>query len=359
MSSHYPVLRHAGGPYDLGLAHGRALADEIRANLDLYEMFIQGLTGKDRQRCLALAAGYQPVLEDLCPHLVEEMRGIAAGAGISLTEVLLINARTEVTAMDADPETAHPAECTALGLAGERTVDGRPLMAQNWDWHKRLLRGSAVFVLTPENGPRIATLAEAGQVGKIGVNEHGVGVLINILLAGQPALGLPVHVLMRLVLEQQDAAAAAALVKKGPNASANHLMVGDPQGFILGLEITADRVEEIPLADGQVLHTNHYRHPDLAPQDLGRLLFADSTPRYDRARKKLAERRQWDAAGIREILRNHEDGPASICRHVDEALPEHMHIMTTGSIILEPAERRMHVSRGQPCQNPYQEITLS
>jgi isopenicillin-N N-acyltransferase-like protein len=285
------------------------------------------------------------------------MEGIAKGAGVSLEQILFLNARSELMSMGTTGE-VKAGECTAIGLNGERTVDGRPILAQNWDWHERVFATSAVFRLEPAEGPKALFLAEAGQVGKIGFNEHGVGVLLNLLMFEDVRYGLPVHVLLRMILGTPNASEAVSLIKDSIRGGASHFLIGDINGHIRGLEITPDEIGEIAPENGAVIHTNHYCDAKLAEKDVGRLLMTDTTARFDRAVSLIAGRNKWDVKDLSELFADHENHPSSICRHVSSSDPEYLRSITVASCIIDLAGKKMLVSHGQPCKAAYQEVVL-
>jgi len=77
-----------GNAYDMSMTHGRTLAKEIKANLELYFIMVRGLTGIEPQHCLTYAGRFLDVMQTDAPFLLEEMEGIARGAGMSLKEIL-------------------------------------------------------------------------------------------------------------------------------------------------------------------------------------------------------------------------------------------------------------------------------
>ena len=71
------------------------------------------------------------------------------------------------------------------------------------------------------DGGAFTTFTEAGILGKIGLNNHGVGVCINILGSSSDGGlgGIPIHILLRLLLQScQSLEDADALLR----ASAGH-----------------------------------------------------------------------------------------------------------------------------------------
>jgi len=357
MRDFFPIVDLKGNAYDMGMTHGRTLAKEIKANLELYFMMIRGLTGLEPQQCLTHAGRFLDVMQSDAPFLLEEMEGISRGAGMSLKEILFLNARSELMSMGRTPN-AMKGECTAIGLTGERTVSGKPILAQNWDWHERVHQTSAIFRIDPKQRPKAIFLAEAGQVGKIGVNENGVGVLLNILIIDGMEYGLPVHVLLRMVMGAQDTAEAVAMVKNTRLAGASHFLIGDKGGNIKGLELMPLAVKEIVPSEGAVLHTNHYRDADMAEKDVGRLLMTDTFARFDRATALISKRKKWDNKSLAEIFTNHDDAPGSICRHAQAEDEEFLRIETVASCIIDLSESKMLISCGQPCEAIYREMAL-
>ena len=221
MVEFFKIVELNGSAFEMGLHHGKALKDEIRANLALYFEMVKGLTGSEAAVCLQHAAKFREAIHSHAPDLLDEMQGIAEGAGVSLDHILFLNARTELMSMQASNQ-AQSGECTAIGLTGERTVNGQTMIAQNWDWHERVCATSALFRIDPSEAPRAVFLAEAGQVGKIGFNQHGLGVTLNILMTGEMSYGIPVHVLLRMVLGTRSIADAASLIKHCPRGGTSH-----------------------------------------------------------------------------------------------------------------------------------------
>ena len=54
------------------------------------------------------------------------------------------------------------------------------LLAQNWDWHPDLSASTVIWIVEHDDS-WFATLTEAGILAKIGLNDAGLGVCLNIL----------------------------------------------------------------------------------------------------------------------------------------------------------------------------------
>ncbi len=269
----FPELEAAGSPGDLGFAQGKAFARRIRANLAFYLDWLSPSGEVPAGRLRELARGFAPVLGERFPDMLEEIDGIARGAGLPLADVLLINARTDLAAIvEAEARAAEriPA-CTALALPGR--VNGEPALAlcQNWDWDPALADAPVVLRLRPRNGPALVTLVEAGMIGKIGFNEHRLGVCLNFLSSRSDGplgrFGVPIHCLLRAAMNCESIDEVVATVPQEPRcASANFLLAQHAADTMeaLDLELSPDSFARLRSGGGDLIHTNHFLDPELA-----------------------------------------------------------------------------------------------
>jgi hypothetical protein len=105
--------------------------------------------------------------------------------------------------------------------------------------------------------------------------------------------------------------------------------------------------------DGEAAHTNHYLAPHLAE---GGDVSTGSMSRLERLRELLAEREPRKPEDAMAILRDHEGEPQAICAHPDPGDEEGAAIVF--SMVCHLESRRMWVSAGQPCVEPFEEIPL-
>ncbi len=349
----FPELEAAGSPGDLGLAQGRAFADRIRSNLQFYINWLSESGRFSRDELLARAGSFGPVLADHMPDILEEIDGIARGARMSLDEILLINARTDVRAM-VDAELAAEAipACTALALTG--SVDGRTALAlsQNWDWDPALADAPVVLRLRPDGGPALVSLVEAGMTGKIGFNEHRLGVCLNFLghtSDGRPGeVGVPIHCLLRAAMNCRDLDEVITLIHSVPrSASANFLLAqhGDGGPRAIDLEISPDGVAVLADPDVDLIHTNHFLDPWLAlgcsSQD-----SPSSTTRYANAVRLAGELASvHDPVPRAERILESRDGlPYPISRYHNPD-PDSS---TLAGIVMDLTRNRLVLARGAP-----------
>lgn len=95
MAEPFPLVEVLGRPFERGLIHGRMARERVRGSVALYAGRLDAL-GLDAAAIRELAEGYLRAMTAFSPDHVEEMRGIAEGAGTELAEIVLVNARTEI-----------------------------------------------------------------------------------------------------------------------------------------------------------------------------------------------------------------------------------------------------------------------
>jgi isopenicillin-N N-acyltransferase-like protein len=268
----FPVLELSGTPGDRGLAQGNAFASKIHTNLEFYLQWLSQSGAVSRDRLYELARGFAPVLGQQFPAMLEEIDGVARAAGLRLEQVLLINARTDIMALvEAELAFAKVPACTALALEGKVRGQRILALAQNWDWNPILSHAPIVLRSKPKNSPAFLTLVEAGMIGKIGFNQHRLGVCLNFLSHrsdGRPeTFGVPIHCLLRAMIDCSSIEQAVTVVKSSPRcASANFMLAQDgPDGpQAVDLEISPDAVALLRGNDAGLVHTNHFLDPTLA-----------------------------------------------------------------------------------------------
>ena len=91
----FPLIEISGPPMERGFQYGEQAKDKINFSIELYSKSLRDL-GLKKDEILNLAKDFLPSIKDWAPDLIDEMRGIAKGASITLEEVILINSRTEI-----------------------------------------------------------------------------------------------------------------------------------------------------------------------------------------------------------------------------------------------------------------------
>jgi isopenicillin-N N-acyltransferase-like protein len=292
------------------------------------------------------------------PEVVAEISGLAAGAGVEADVLMALNARTEVLAGVSRPE------CSAIGVLPGRT-DGETILAQNWDWHPDVRCSLVLWTVHGEDGRWFTTFTEAGILAKIGLNSHGVGVCINILgsSADGGLGGIPIHVLLRLLLQSCQSLEDADRLLRGSRVTASScLNVGwsgsaSDDAAIAAFEVSPGGVVRLEPVEGVVVHTNHFVG-DLASYS-DRILpdWPDTVARLSELELRVAaQSAPLDVYAVQALLRSHDAGLIAICCH-DPANPIYADRQESlASIVLRLNDRSIEISDGPPCTNRYESI---
>jgi len=347
-------VKISGPPFERGLQLGNFCRREIENTLEAYRLVFQRYANIDEEQARRLAAPFIDVIAKYDPEIMEEISGIARALGRPLEDLVAINARTELMFM------SQPKECTAIALLPEVASDKRIFMGQNWDWIQRL-RGSLILLeIEQPKRPTVLMLAEAGIVGKIGLNRSGIAVCLNILLAGNPKMGVPIHVILRGILNAETLGDALGTVLRNPSGGCSHFLIGSKEGEAIGMEVGFHDVEVLYPAGGILTHANHFVGRKIRREDKGRVRYPDSLIRDYRALKLLqAKKKDLTLQDMEAVLRDHLNYPHSICRHPVPQMDELEGIVSLASVLMDLKSGVLYVAEGPPCQHQYAPFSFS
>jgi len=355
-----PVLNVEGAPYEQGHQHGVALRDQIGHNLAVYYDRFQreAQLGPDEAR--ARAARYEPRLDGE-PYF-DALRGMAAGSGHSLLDLLVLNVRYELLYYQYGVcGVGGPDGCTAFAVLPPASANGHLLIGQNWDWIPDV-RGAVLHTLEPD-GLETLSFTEAGIVGgKIGLNSVGLGLTINGLLSTADdwsRLEMPFHVRCYEILRRRSLADAVRLVVGGRRTcSANFLLAQTPDRAV-DVESAPDTVRELQPLASRLVHTNHFLDPD----GLGVTEpISERRPhtywRQSRMQTLLDASDALDVGDLEVALRDHANYPDGICRHENPADPPEEWCITVTSAIMDLQDLSLRLTDGPPCEHEYVDFCL-
>ena len=361
LPTRYREIEVSGLPRELGRQLGEAARQEICGLCEIALNRVQRIVRVRRTTAMDVARRCIPFVEDYAPHMLEELRGTAEGAGVSLDDLMLLQIRNHLQSEDVFAAMTAESGCTSLALAAEAMEKDSAfgLVAQNWDNDPELDPFTIVLTRRPEGKPTLTTLAQAGLIGYIGFNSEGIGLCLNTLPAPQRPLGVPHYFTVRAILESSSLDEAFATVSRAERAIPANIMLNTSQGPA-DLEVTLDGVRVLrDEGSGRLAHTNHCLHPDLACINEQFPELIQSVPRRRRIDALLGisppggEAERVTIERVKTALRDHDGHPRSICRHENnDRITGYW--QTVFSVIIEPAAQRMHVTRGTPCDHEYE-----
>jgi isopenicillin-N N-acyltransferase-like protein len=360
----YPRIRVSGTPRERGRQYGEASRDRVLIGRDAYELAFQRWAGWSWDQARAAAAVFEPEIRASFPEYLEEMAGIAEGAGLSFSDVLTLNTRTEViwaaaARQAADQASRQARECTSFALLSGRTRSGHPLVGQNWDWLARCADTLVILEVEQDEAPNFVTVVEAGLLAKCSLNSAGLAVATNALVtsADRGAPGIPYHVMLRALADCAQLSGAIDVIQKHVRASSANYLLATGDDIAVNLETGPGdflAVQATVPVGGVIVHTNHFLRPLRGQDDVSLFAMPDSLIRLQRAGPALAATELHDLGSLRNMLSDHADFPSGVCCHPTPDDEEQW--ATVMSIVIDPQDRRMWLAPGLPCQADFLEV---
>jgi predicted choloylglycine hydrolase len=238
--------------------HGKTLRDETGALLRLWRADVEKRYRTDAdtfvKRFLA-GTDYVSAIKTWTPELLDEVRGIADGAGVGY-ETMLVFQLVDEYWVNGAAVAVNRCSCMGVGKRGDQPA----CVAQNLDIED-FRDGYQVVLHVKHAGSDLESfvLTCAGMIALNGMNNHGIGICCNTV--GQLACsrkGLPVACVVRGVLAQRTLADAVAFLKRVRHASGQNYILGGPDRAY-SFECSANKVSEFRPAGREdvVWHTNH------------------------------------------------------------------------------------------------------
>lgn len=357
----FNIVELSGSSYEIGYGHGSKCREQVLSSIRYYikAFAANGVSWEDGKR---LAMTYEPHIAAYAPQLLEEMRGIADGAQVSYEDILALNCRSEMTRMKIGEKLAALTSggCTVFAVMPARTQDGKTYHAQTWDFGTMQRDAMVVLKIRSDTGIDLFMITEGGLVGGKGMNSHGMSLTLNALRTSGVPEGVPLHVVMRRMLEAPTISHAYHKATCAPCAAAGCVTVA-VDGIALGIELVPGDVDVLSPADGIYVHTNHVISTRFhGIEDLGRrnLAGGSSFLRYNRCKTFLEHRQNLTLDDVKNTMCDHVGYPKGICMHADVSLPAAEQTSSNYAVIFDLTDKIIHLCPGNPCQGEYREYRL-
>lgn len=285
-----PIVRLRGTPREMGLQHGRLLRDQIHF---LRRYYLEDMVMRTVGRA-ALRRWAREVEPFIPKHYLEEIGGVAEGAGLSYRDMLAVNVMVD---------RFQTIACSTFVAGGKATRGGEVLLGRNLDFPGRgvLHRMTVVFVFEPDDGVPLVSVGWPGMIGVLsGMNGHGVcGATMMIHSSESARPGIPYMLLYREALARaRTADEVHAILEAAPRTCPNNFMAVDPTGAAFVTEFTADKAFRRGIERDTLCSTNFFHTAAASAQS--RPVGED---RYDILRDFLQrEHGQIDLQGVLEQL---------------------------------------------------------
>jgi isopenicillin-N N-acyltransferase-like protein len=330
------VYDFRGTPFEVGLQHGKALREEIRA--EAQPAF--GRLGDGGQMAVSK---YEGLYREHMPAVLEEIHGIAEGAGLKYPHAFFAATR----------DMMRIGACTAVACSGKQTAGGHALIGQTKDTNAPLNR-FRIMRIRYASGRSMVVLNYPGWIANLCITSDGLAFTGNSLYASSPDGAIaPGSFLKRLIMEKRSTQEVLGAIQ-GMSFDNGCVLVGDRSGHMVCLEMVAGRTAVRDVSGQAFGHANDVLSFELKKYETAS--HSASSP----SRQANIDRILRDGAGqvsadfLKAAFRNHTDYPLSICRH-----PSSRDSATTNAaFIADLSSLEMHIAIGNPCVAPFVKYDL-
>jgi hypothetical protein len=283
-------MRHIvvkGTNYECGLQLGRRLRKEIQENIDQRGFDLEARSKELKQIHSACVRRF--------PQYVQELQGIADGAGVDYEALLLLNSPAH---------REHGCSGIAINTA-EQT-----LIAHNEDESKKLYRkGMFALVTMITKDTTITAFYYPGEIlgTAYGWNSHGMYFSGNRLFPKpRPSEKIPLYFAVRAVYDARTIKEAARIIHATSHGSGWHYFIAKGRR-IVSIEQLYGRMSLVEVK-GRYCHTNHFIH-----KRFEKVLSPDAStkPRL----KRMREMKEQDPI---DVLFDSENAPCAIYNDEDD-----------------------------------------
>jgi isopenicillin-N N-acyltransferase-like protein len=329
--------------YERGRQRGKRLGESLDTGISIYAQLFT-VAGIDRRVVQANAESAIAATEAWSPALAAELRGTADASGQELWKIAALNARTEILSGASTSTGTKPGECSTIV-----STRASPVGAQTWDWHDEL---SACWHLQRVNGTPhgFVGLTEHGILSKIGINDAGVGIMLNILgHQADHANGVPVHLVgARVLAEAGTLDEALQILQSAPVSTSSAITVLSPDAAVT-VELNPTGSKVVRPRNGVLLHTNHFLDPRLGEGEKPGLYDPDSQLRLGvLAERAAAGPLPTVASKLVPYLVSRPGDEAELCCVPAPGGPLGDRWATLATVSLDALARTMTVSAGSP-----------
>ncbi len=294
------------------------------------------------------------------PQYVEEIEGVAEGAGHPFEEVFLTMCEElwepaawapEAPSVYSDSPVALRG-CTDFAARGGATLGGVTLVAHTNDTSPEAEEYLVILQVQAGDEPEFLGVSIGGLGFSAGFNAAGISMTGNAVACRDIRAGVPRLLLCRAILAARRIGEAVSTCLLPLRASNYNNVIADANGEVYSMEGSATDCEPIYIEDHVMAHANHYvswpmRRFEANPHGIGNSIF-----RYYRGQRLLQENfGRLSPKLVQRIMADHVNYPGSICRHGQIS-------KTVFSIVISLNELRAWIGLGNPCQTIYQEYTL-
>ena len=327
-----------GTPYRRGFQHGSTLKEEIREVREVIKEYLSRVRRVVGGGILlffmeSISLWYRRYIPD---EYLEEIRGVADGAGVSRRFVLLVNVFDDLTSLLA---------CSAFCVVGNNNTT---LLGRNLDYPvftEPMCRLTTLFVHRPHKGLMFLTVGWPGYIGALSaMNSTGLSLASLAVPAHDKSMkGIPTGILYRECIQYSET--MDELIERLTSARrtiGNNVIVASPEEMCV-VEVSARRYSVRTTRERFITVTNHYKTREMrsVQRPYFRIPPALDIPedffsvRYSELRDSLLEK------GCMEMTTMDVDGAIGVLR-----TPEVSNPGTVQSMVFVPGRLEVWLAKG-------------
>ncbi len=354
-ASAFSLSDYSGGLFHIGLKYGQVIRPVFAKVVDQYAG--RYLRPHDPARVRAVKEDMEAYLRAHAPGLVEEMRGISEGSGVSFDDVCRHNLCSFIHATLTEEAPVRDTGCTSIGFSDS---DRGPLLGKNTDCGDptpdNLTRFAPMLLWRPSDGPAFIGNTHMGTVWRhVGINDRGLALGGSSVSGGVGGFrpGLTDGFLGRLFLERcATVEEAVALAEAHPFVGQGvNFIVSDQRGDVATFELSVEgKVVERLNGRSHLFTSNFYASGRLRHGPTCEPWFLDNS----KGRRDFLAGLQPGPDGkfrfeqMEQVLRHHGE-KGGICQHTDRN-----RMSTTFSTIALCREKVLLTAWGKPCGTAFQ-----
>jgi isopenicillin-N N-acyltransferase-like protein len=309
----FPIINYEKnkGHKEWGLSHGESFKVAIKELAAIRKDLMLAKNPKLKTKLDELASLQLEHSRKFAPHLVDEVEGIAIGAGLSQADIVILNNYTDFRDIILPDE-----GCSTIHL---QTKAGDVFSGQTWDMH-RSAKNYMCLLNIPQNkfhDPAII-LTLVGCVGLMGVNSHNALIGVNNINTTNAQTGLIWPILVRKVLEKNKLKEMREVLLNAPVTSGHNYIISTPDGGE-HLEITPTVSESVGVMKkgeiGSIFHTNHCLGDEICKLEDKNSMSSTTHNRFSLLTKKAGSVNSFE--NFTSMLMDHDEFPKSICSHFE------------------------------------------
>lgn len=147
-----------GTPYEIGLQHGRTLANELKKIQQILPIYIETELKQTYDSFMTKTITIiKPIIQTKYPEIYRELEGISEGSNINIDIIIAWNSQMSISSC--------ASRCSAFISTGNSTKDGKIIMAHTT--HSDFLSGqlfNIIFKIIPDNGQTFIMQSAPGLI---------------------------------------------------------------------------------------------------------------------------------------------------------------------------------------------------